>query len=313
MSQYKLSILIPTFNRKQYLIKNLENLNEYIKNLNLIEKVNIIISDNCSKDETYESVNKFKKNTIVNIKVYRQEKNIGLERNAIFCLQKALGEYAMFIGDDDYIEELYLKKVMSYISEETITCCIGNFVAIDNNFNILGKPRNKFSEDRIYECNFESLKELLINAHQMSGLTFKVKDTINNYKINNLYPFIYFIGFNMKRGKTVHITDLPIKVIQNNAKDWDYGNDGLIVDMFKNIYMLENNIFKRFILERQFIKTQPGRYITYINESIKFLKEIYKSSYVTLIFKFYITIIIIKYKIRMFFSKIKRRIINKKR
>ena len=38
MSQYKLSILIPTFNRKQYLIKNLENLNEYIKNLNLIEK-----------------------------------------------------------------------------------------------------------------------------------------------------------------------------------------------------------------------------------------------------------------------------------
>ena len=47
-----LDILIPTYNRSEYLIPNLIEINGFISNIKSDKRIRIIISDNASTDDT---------------------------------------------------------------------------------------------------------------------------------------------------------------------------------------------------------------------------------------------------------------------
>lgn len=100
MNKPLLSICIPTFNRAELLRGALQSICEQLKYLE--EKVELIISDNCSQDNTEEVVNYFSKETL--IRYYKNESNIGACKNILKLSQEyALGEFTWIIGDDDLI------------------------------------------------------------------------------------------------------------------------------------------------------------------------------------------------------------------
>jgi glycosyltransferase involved in cell wall biosynthesis len=94
----KISICIPQYNRINYLLKSLE-----IIALQSYENIEVVISDDCSTDETEVLLSK-------NILVYkypiiyhRNDINMGYDFNFRKCISLSSGDYAFVIGNDDSI------------------------------------------------------------------------------------------------------------------------------------------------------------------------------------------------------------------
>jgi abequosyltransferase len=95
-----LTIAIPTRNRALYLRENLIQLKKELSNIH-DEVVELIVSDNCSTDETEEVVKSFVGNEF-NILYVRNEQDIGWGRNFLQCFNLARGTYVLILGDDDF-------------------------------------------------------------------------------------------------------------------------------------------------------------------------------------------------------------------
>lgn len=100
----KVSVIVPTFNRANYLKVAIESvLKQKYKNLE------IIITDNASTDNTIEIVKAFNDERII---YYRNPENIGIARNHNKALELCTGEYIQLFSDDDImLPECIQKKV----------------------------------------------------------------------------------------------------------------------------------------------------------------------------------------------------------
>lgn len=95
---YALTIAIPTYNRLEKLKICLKRLMEQKK----IEQIEIIVSDNASSDGTGEYMTELVKKA-ENISYYRNTENVGPDKNFLNCFDKAMGEYVLLLGDDDFL------------------------------------------------------------------------------------------------------------------------------------------------------------------------------------------------------------------
>src|SRR5882757_11007964 len=98
------SIGIPTYNGAKRIVSTITSiLNQRYPNLE------VIISDNCSSDNTEEVCSDLcKKNK--SLHYFRQKENIGIIPNYKFVLRKASGEFYMWVADDDTLEPGILQK-----------------------------------------------------------------------------------------------------------------------------------------------------------------------------------------------------------
>lgn len=110
-----LSICIPTYNRSVKLDYFLVALAAALNGIS--ETVEIIISDNCSTDDTYKVAAAFVKND-PRVQLLRQEENIGAEGNFWFLWGHAAGKYVWIIGDDDLLEVNALLDVLAELKND---------------------------------------------------------------------------------------------------------------------------------------------------------------------------------------------------
>lgn len=277
-----LSILIPTYKRADFLINNLLLLSDFISRGGYSEIVEIVISNNDSPDQTDVLVKDFvSQHQQIKLQYYKQENNIGLEKNALFTLEKAQGEYVMFLGDDDYLVYEYFCGVITHLQGNKQThCVIPNFVPIDMKGNILGTGRDDRFPTKLHSKGF---KNCLINSyrgHQLSGLVFKREGLLQSYKerkVNNIYPFIYFVAYSCLQGNTYLFTDYPVRVTQpgQQNKDWGYGKDGLLNEIFDNYKKLPTlSQFQKTRLQLKMIKEQLWRVTIYKQKGMRtFIKS----------------------------------------
>lgn len=279
-----LSIIIPTYNRSNYLILNLQRLTDSIRRLRKFSEIEIVISNNHSIDNTDELIKEFiKSNPSFNISYYKQESNIGLEKNVLFVLDRAQGNYVMFLGDDDYISKEYLIEVLEKINLNTDTkVIIPSFIGV-NTFGekIHNSGRDLYLKNSFYKKGFNNCFNNSWRAHQMSGLVLSregLYETYVDYNIKNIYPFIFFVAFNSLIGSTYHLTENPIHVTQvsQSEKDWNYGDDGLVNDVFDNYSKLKINKIKITLLELFFIYNQSWRINNYRKSGIKYFFRAFK-------------------------------------
>lgn len=108
MRKIKLSIVIPVYNVKQYIIRCLESILPQVRN----ESVEIIIVDDESPDNSIELVNNYVKNYMdIQLSIIHQ-KNLGLGGARNTGIIKATGEYVWFVDSDDEIEKDCLNHIM---------------------------------------------------------------------------------------------------------------------------------------------------------------------------------------------------------
>lgn len=105
-----ISIIIPTCNRADTLIKTLSS----------IEKQNppgvdfeVIVVDDGSKDNTAKQVEDFKKNTKINFRYYYQDNNgPASARNS--GIEKSMGDIILFCGDDSIFDKDMIRQHYAY-------------------------------------------------------------------------------------------------------------------------------------------------------------------------------------------------------
>lgn len=119
--EYMVSICIPTYNRKESLRKCLDSL---VKQPEFIEgKVEVVISDNASSDGTDLLGKKYAKD-YPGVKYYRNEKNVGAEKNFPLSIIRAKGVLRKLHNDTTVFHEgslaLFCDAVDTYKSEKPV-------------------------------------------------------------------------------------------------------------------------------------------------------------------------------------------------
>ena len=105
-----LSICIPTLNRSDLLSVLLENLEQQVGEH--LEKIEIVVADNASRDDTESVV----KNCKLPIVYGKQNKTVGFAKNLLFATTKlASGSFVWVIGDDDLILPGGLNNILDSI------------------------------------------------------------------------------------------------------------------------------------------------------------------------------------------------------
>lgn len=103
-----LTMAIPTYNRAKYLKRALLSIAEQCDN-----RLEILVSDNASSDETEEIVHEMKK--YMPIKYIKNKENIGSDMNFLQCLREATGKYTVLLGDDDLIIDGKMDIILNFL------------------------------------------------------------------------------------------------------------------------------------------------------------------------------------------------------
>ena len=107
-----LTIAIPTYKRAPFLK---ELLTALLGQLEREPRVELIISDNASPDETPHVVASFV-NLGLRVRYLRNDINIGPDANFKQCFEEARGKYVWIVGDDDIVVPGGLAKILTFLT-----------------------------------------------------------------------------------------------------------------------------------------------------------------------------------------------------
>ena len=153
----KLSIVIPNYNGG-------ENLKRSIGSCKAIQipesNYEILIVDNKSTDNSIDIVNEMKKK-FTNIRLIQNEKNLGRIQNWNISIEKAGGEYLIFLFANDLINEKNnIHEVLQILdSDKTISVCISALLKKERNRQYIKKAYF----DEIIKCSAKKFASNCLN------------------------------------------------------------------------------------------------------------------------------------------------------
>ena len=242
-----LTIGIPTFNRSDVLIKNIE----FILSIDILERVELLVIDNNSDDGTFDKLNSRYKGKFTFVK---NETNIGFSRNTIKLFNICKTKYLMWLPDEDFIYEENIYKLLNLLEENDYYFLCPQFYIDEKLYR--GKNKNV------------SLKynELRSSSSHLSGLVFNVNQSkiISNdfenisLKYSNLcqyYPQIFILIklMSLDISKCVFV-DFPFSYTKNPMPD------SHLVDSIGSAY---SNVSPRLRMHQE----QINYYESIINET----------------------------------------------
>jgi len=121
-----LTIAIPTYNRVNKLKRLLNNILD--QSFSFSEEIELMISNNCSSDETSQ----FLETLIINhrnlkIKTYNQETNLGFDGNISFLYHNSSAKYIWFFADDDLLLPDAINTIVNTLKKEEPTALLFSF------------------------------------------------------------------------------------------------------------------------------------------------------------------------------------------
>lgn len=145
---HKFSVVIPCYNAQDTIEKAIKSvINQTYKNFE------IIIVDDCSKDNTIKVVNKF---IDTNIKLLRIDVNSGPSKARNIGWDNAKGDYVAFLDSDDIWHKKKLEIINDIINKNDIVFLAHNYSIEEYNFNT-------FKEETMYLLKRISFWSLLIH------------------------------------------------------------------------------------------------------------------------------------------------------
>ncbi|MFC0516273.1 glycosyltransferase family 2 protein [Mucilaginibacter angelicae] len=110
-----LTISIPTYNRSVFLDRALKQLSIQLIDQDL--PVEVVVSDNCSTDDTESVVKKHIDNGL-KLRYVRNPENKGMDFNIAQCYLLAKGQYVVAVGDDDFLLDGSLKLLTDFLQNK---------------------------------------------------------------------------------------------------------------------------------------------------------------------------------------------------
>ena len=219
-----LSIAIPTYNRANFLDQNLGVIAKQLNAL-LDEKVEIIVSDNCSSDSTFETVDRHI-NLGLKVKYIKNKENLGWARNFTQCFKMARGKYVLLLGDDDQIAPGGLQKLLE---------CIAS-----SNYGVVAMQPYGYDYDPISEhpkakkppLAYEDNNFFILAVSQFFTLTSAL--VLNKSLIQNVNPddyisydlatFHLFLRASLSSKKNLYIREFMVASKRQNSFSYDFAD-----------------------------------------------------------------------------------------
>ena len=257
-----IDILMATYNGEKYLKEQIDSiLNQTYKSINLI------ISDDKSKDKTREILKEYEKKDD-RIKVFYQEKNLGYVKNFEFLLKQVQSEVFMLSDQDDIWLPEKVEKTYEKLKKENADLAFGDLEVVDKNLETIYPSFNDFMK-----------------------LSRKIKKYINSYKLNYLYCCVTGCTLMLKKKWIPTIIPIPkeskylihdhwigIMIGVNNGKSVYIPEKYIKYRQHGNNQVGTEKISHKFKKMEQvrdlFINVKLGVFRTYAENNEKFPKEL---------------------------------------
>lgn len=157
MSDTRVSVVVPVYNIEQYIGKCIDSLlaQDY-------EKIEIILVDDGSKDNSGYICDQYKENHNQKIKVVHK-KNGGLSDARNAGVEVAEGKYVIFLDGDDYVDQEYVSSLLNSLVKNNVTmaCSPLIFEYADGN-----------------QKTSQSFAEKVVSTEEMIDIVFRAKYSI---------------------------------------------------------------------------------------------------------------------------------------
>ena len=229
-----LSILIPTYNRASYLDNCLNSifsqLDEELKN-----KIEIIVSNNASTDNTEEIMKKYSQNMDVDYKYSSNLENLGFDGNFYKLHNEASSLFCWILGDNEYLEKRSLKKIIEILekNKDSGVIYISNKI---KNKNLEQITSNKFLEKVSYNITFISAI-IWKKDYQIELEYSEVKDS--------LFTQVFFYLNNLSK------IEKNLIVYGKYFSSLEVGNGGYkLFEIFSNSF---NRVLKKYHIDKKVV------------------------------------------------------------
>jgi glycosyltransferase involved in cell wall biosynthesis len=178
MNGPQVSILIPVFNRENYIAECIQSaLNQTFSDFE------IVIVDNASDDGTWKICQKFS-DLDNRVRIFRNTHNIGPVRNWFRCVEEARGEFGKLLFSDDLIFPQFLEHTLPYLEDKRIAFVATAAIIGESLSNGIVHPAHPGSQQRItVEQFFQSLIEAKVH-YSPGAAIFRMKDIRENLLIS---------------------------------------------------------------------------------------------------------------------------------
>ncbi len=156
-----LALGLPVYNGQNCIEETLKSISQSLSFIDA-QLIEIIVSDNCSTDNTTEIIEKYiNENKDIRILYYANEINLGYDRNIDLIVNRSSGKYVWFIGCGEKLKEDSLCRLLKILQNGFYTNVLVDFDIYDEKLsaisqrqifdfkdNILLRGKNNFSYNR---------------------------------------------------------------------------------------------------------------------------------------------------------------------
>lgn len=263
-----LSICIPTYNRDKYLKNNIEIILSQINDI-YKRNIEICISDNCSTDNTEQTIsNLIDSYPEYAIKYKKNKKNLGADRNYINAMFMASGEYSILWGDDDFFKNNALNYIINTIeANRDISIFFSNRTCIDGAGNFIREEifmredvesmKVDFSNENQARSYFALSKDIACLFSFISSVVYKTdiiyeRDFDESY-IGTQYSFLYYWWNHLINGNKLLYSKISyINCTIGVHQSFGVGIKRVLVD-YKGYIFIANKILKKHSLKIDFL------------------------------------------------------------
>lgn len=181
MKKPTLSVIIISYNQEKYIEEAIDNV--------LNQKVNfdfeLLLADDCSKDNTLNIMKEYEKKYPNIIKVLERKENLGATKNIVDAYKQSKGKYITVLeGDDYWCDENKIQKQIDFLEENPEYIGVSHLQqGRDLNGNIIGDfPKNikedcdieieDFINGKVYSYTSTVSKNLYFDAHHIQNVEY---------------------------------------------------------------------------------------------------------------------------------------------
>lgn len=180
----KVSVIVPVYNTGKYVERCLNSLMEQT----IKDEIEIIVINDGSTDNSGEIVKKYiQKQENKQIIKYYEKENEGIAKTRNYGLEKATGEYILFVDSDDNIDTQLIEKVKPYMDKQ-IDLIKFKLQRVDEEGNILEKVEGPTFESKTGEEAFNAMysQDVLLDSPCVYAIK-KELFTKNNFQFKRTY------------------------------------------------------------------------------------------------------------------------------
>ena len=197
MNQPLLSIAIPTFNRSKKLESQLSALHRLISKSSFSDSIELVVVDNCSTDSSQDVIKEFTSlNRDYIFSSYRNERNLGSERNFGLGILRSQGKFTWLLSDDDILHEEAIDHIyQSLNANQEIGFCFVNYFI---NEEVDSLPAVNIDNKDILAPNIsEYIAATMFAESMISACIFRkslfAEETLTTIK-EGPYQFLYWVS-----------------------------------------------------------------------------------------------------------------------